>query len=264
MQEMKVFTTTLLLLVNACVLGVDQPDDGIYLRASGKPAPWVRGQDGQKIFLGTRQTLAIQKCELVSQNNANTRFRLSVTVPYDKSIGPSTHVLVVAGTACRQAGSGSMQERTSSLGFRISGEENGKRVSEYMKTPLVYRRHPRHNLRVSFTPTSQEFAVEDEVTATLQITNVGTNRVAFMQGGRNRAPRDNQYIFSARHRGEQVDDIGTSYHFGGLAARRVVEPGGVFKDQISLSKWFAFDRPGMYEIHGSYYLDFKDPDAESW
>jgi hypothetical protein len=61
-----------------------------------------------------------------------------------------------------------------------------------------------------------------------------------------------------------VDDIGTSYHFGGLASRQVLKPGKVFEDKISLSKWFAFDKAGVYEIHGSYYLDFNDPDAESW
>jgi len=42
-----------------------------------------------------------------------------------------------------------------------------------------------------------------------------------------------------------------------------LSPGEVFEDKISLSKWFAFDKPGMYVIHGSYYLDFHDPDAES-
>lgn len=25
----------------------------------------------------------------------------------------------------------------------------------------------------------------------------------------------------------------------------------------------SFDKTGLYEVHGSYYLDFNDPDAES-
>ena len=33
---------------------------------------------------------------------------------------------------------------------------------------------------------------------------------------------------------------------------------------ISLSKWFSFDKAGTYDIHGSYYLDFQDPGADSW
>lgn len=220
------------------------------------------GQDGQKLLLGARQDLKIQKSELSSQNNPNTRFNLSVTVPYDENIGPSSYILVVARTAYRQTGSGASHKELSSLSFHISGEENAKRVSEYVKTPLVYRRHPRHNLRVTFIPTKQEFSVGDDVTATLQIANVGTNTIAFMKGGRNRAARDNQYVFSARYGGKQLADIGTSYHFGGLAARQVLQPGKVFEDRISLSKWFAFDKAGMYEIHGSYYLAFTDPDED--
>lgn len=240
------------------------PNDGIYLRSQDDSAPGIMSQDGQKLFLGARQDLEIQKIELFSWNNANTRFYLSVTVPYDENIGSSSYILIVAGTAYRQSVSGSSQEKTSSLSFYISEEENAKQVSRYMKTPLVYRRHPRHNLLISFAPTKQEFSVGDEVTVTLRITNVGANSISFMKGGRNRAARDNQYVFSARHNGEQVDDVGTSYHYGGLAVRWVLEPGEVFEDKISLSKWFAFDKTGTYEIHGAYYLDFNDPDAESW
>jgi hypothetical protein len=87
---------------------------------------------------------------------------------------------------------------------------------------------------------------------TWRIVNVGTNVVSFMQGGRNRAARDNQYIFSARSGGKHVEDVGTSFHFGGLAALRVLKPGDVFEDKVSLQKWFSFEKAGMYELHGSY------------
>ena len=261
---MKAIITTVMILVCACVLAADEPDDGIYLRAQGEPAPWIKSHDGHKLFLGAKQALTIKQSWLSSQNNENSRFYLSATIPYDENIGPSTYILIVAGNAYRQTGSGASQKKTSSLNFHISGEENAKQVSRYVKTPVVCRRHPQHNLSVSFTPTDKVFGVGDEVTATLRITNVGTNSVSFMKGGRNRAARDNQYVFSARHRGKQIEDIGTSHHFGGIAVRRVLKPGEVFEDKISLSKWFAFDKTGMYEIHGSYYLDFNDPDVESY
>ena len=261
---MKTLITAMLLLVGLSAFAADQPDYGFYLRAAGEPSPWLKSQDGQKIFLGERQTLAVHKSELSSQDNGNTRFHLSVTVPYDKGIGPSTYILIVAGRAYRQSGSGSSQEKTSSLSFYVSGEESVKQVSEFMGTSIVYRRHPHHNLLISFSTTEHQFSVGDEVAATLRIKNVGTNDVAFMKGGRNRAARDNQYVFSARLGGKQIDDVGTSYHFGGMASRRVLKPGEVFEDSISLNKWFSFDKTGIYELHGSYYLDFKDPNGESW
>ena len=266
---MKAFTTTmLLLLVGACALGADQPGDGIYLWSKDGSAPPITSQAGKKMFLGARQDLKIQSLDLSSRNNANTRFNLSLTLPYDKNIGPSSYILIVSGTAYEQIASGAgrenaSQEKTSSISFRILGDKNARQVSQYLKTPIVYRKHPRHNLLVSFTPTKQEFSIGDEVTATLRITNVGTNTISFLQGGRNRAERDNQYVFCARYKLQQVEDIGTSGHTGGLGRWCVLKPGEVFEDKISLSKWFSFDKAGTYEVHGSYYLDFNDPDDES-
>jgi hypothetical protein len=52
-----------------------------------------------------------------------------------------------------------------------------------------------------------------------------------------------------------VPDIGSNVHFGGLATPRVLEPGGVFEDEIDLSKWFAFEEKGSYEVLGSYEID---------
>ena len=265
---MKAFTTTILLLVSACALGADQPGDGIYLWSKDGSAPPITSQAGKKLYLGARQDLEIQKIEFFSRDNGNTRFDLSVTVPYDENIGPSSYILIVSGTSYEQIASGATQEnasqeKISQIYLRIAGDANARQVSQYLKTPIVYRKHPRHNLLVSFTPTKQEFGIGDEVTATLRITNVGTNTISFLQGGRNRAARDNQYVFCARYKLQQVEDIGTSGHMGGLGIWRVLKPGEVFEDKISLSKWFSFDKAGTYEVHGSYYLAFNDPDDES-
>ncbi len=261
---MKRIVTALLMLIGTYAVGADQPDDGIYLRADGEPASWIVSQDGQKVFLGAKQDMKIQKSELFSQDNANTRFYLWLTVPYDKTIGPSSCVLMIGGTGYRQTGSGASLEETSSLIFYISGEENAKEVSKRLSVPLGCRTHPRHTLLVSFIPAKQAFNPGEEVTVTFRIKNIGTNTVSFIKGGRNRAARDNQYVFSARRRGNQVEDIGTSDHCGGIAGRRLLKSGDVFEDTISLSKWFAFTEPGIYEIHGAYYLDFKAPESDSW
>ena len=168
------------------------------------------------------------------------------------------------GAAYRQIGSGSSQKDRSSASFEVTGDDNAKQVAKYFGTPLPYRKHPGHELQVSFIPVKQEFDTGEEVIVTLRITNVGTQAVAFMQGGRNRAARDNQYIFSATYRGKQVEDIGTSYHLGGISVRRVLQPGDIFEDKVTLQKWFSFREAGVYEIHGSYYLDFQGPADDSW
>jgi len=241
-----------------------QAENGIYERTQNTSAALVRAQDGQEVRFGKRATLQILKTEMFSQNKENTQFSLFVTIPYDLGLGPSSYILFVDGTAYRQGGSGPSQKETSSLSFYITGDDKAQQVAKYFGSSLRYRRHPGYELQVSFIPAKPEFETGEEVIVTLRITNVGTKAIAFMQGGRNRAARDNQYIFSARYQGKQVEDIGTSYHFGGMSVRRVLEPREVFEAEVSLNKWFLFREAGVYEIHGSYYLDFQDPADDSW
>ena len=261
---MKSLVATLLLLICAQAAFAADLDNGIYAASQKVSAPSVRNQAGQARHLGQKHNLKIKQSFFFAQDNANTEFVLSMNIPYDKDLGPSTYLLVVEGTAYDQNGSGSSQQETSSLNFMILGEQKAKQVAKYLGIPIVYRKHPQHKLGVRFMPTKREFQPGEEVTATLQITNVGANTVAFMKGGRNRAARDNQYLFAAYFNGKGVEDIGTTNHFGGLASRRALKPGETFEDRISLSKWFAFDKSGLYDIHGSYYLDFQDPGGHSW
>jgi hypothetical protein len=252
------------LFISALPMLAGEQENGFYERSHDSSASLVKTQDGQEVRLGKRRTLQILKAEMFSQNNENSKFYLSVTIPYDPSVGPSSYVLFVNGTAYRQGGSGASQKETSSLSFYISGDDNAKQVAKYFGTSLRYHRHPGHHLQVSFIPSKQEFKTGEEVIVTLRITNVGTNTVSFMKGGRNRAARDNQYVFSATYRGKQVEDIGNSYHSGGLSVRRVLQPGDIFEDKVTLQKWFSFNEAGVYEIHGSYYLAFQDPADDSW
>jgi hypothetical protein len=263
-MTMKKLLLPALLCISPLPVRARQAENGFYERSQDSSASLVKTQDGQEVRLGKRRTLQILKAEMFSQNNENNRFRLSVTVPYDPRLGPSSYILIVDGTAYQQVGSGSSRGKTSSLSFEVTGDDNAKQVAKYFRTSPPYRRHPGHELQVSFILEKQEFEGGEDVVVTLRITNVGTQAVTFMQGGRNRAARDNQYIFSARYQGKQVKDIGTSYHFGGISVRRVLEPSEVFEDKVSLNKWFLFPEAGVYEIHGSYYLAFQDPADDRW
>src|SRR5215471_16652325 len=255
----------IVLCISALRVLAGEQENGIYERSQDTSAALVRAQDGELVRLGKRRTLQILKAEMFSENNENTRFRLSVTIPSDPGLGASSYVLIVDGAAYRQIGSGSSQKDTSSASFEVTGDDNAKQVARYFGAPLRYRKHPGYDLQVSFIPAKQEFETGEEVIVTLRITNVGINAVSFMKGGRNRGPRDNQYTFSATYRGKQVEDVGPAYDFGGIAAPRVLRPRDVFEHKVNLQKWFSLKGgAGLYEIHGSYYLGFQDPDDETW
>jgi hypothetical protein len=151
------------------------------------------------------------------------------------------------------------------LDFRFSGPDDALAVARYLNAPIICHRHPGHQLLVSFTPARTSFRIGADVPVTFRIENVGANTVAFSKGGAYRgASRDNQYSFSARLWGRQVEDIGSSNHFGGIAGSVFLKSGEVFADNVDLKKWFAFDRPGTYEVLGSYSMHYFDPEGEAF
>ena len=238
------------------------PADGLYLRSDDPSAPSVSSDGGQRVPLGRSQELAREGTEIFAEDNANTRFWVTVRVPYDTSADFTSYVLVVSNRAYPSiGGGGGSGNGVYTMDFRVAGKTGALEVSRYLSTPVAYRRHP-GQLFVSFTATKDSFRIGDEVRATLRIENVGTSAISFLQGGHYRgSPRDNQYTFAARFLGRQIQDVGSSDNHGGIAAIRVLKAGEVFEDEISLSKWFAFDRAGSYEVLGSYEMTFYEPET---
>jgi hypothetical protein len=254
----------ILIVILPCAASGQALADGFYLRSAEDSAPFALTQDGEKVPLGPAQAVAIRRSGIHSQDNANTTFWISLGIPYEVHAKAKSYVLVVANRAYPWAGSGG-GNGDYEINFRVSGVDNVRDVSRFLQTPIEYRRHPGHQLLVSFTPALTSFRIGDAVNVKFRIENIGTNAVSFMKGGHYRgSSRDNQYTFSAQFLGKQVPDIGSNVHFGGLATRRVLEAGDVFEDEISLSKWFVFDKKGLYEILGSYELTFNDPNSETY
>lgn len=247
-------------LVCSTALGQTVPD-GFYLLTSDASAPSLPARNGGSIRVGIPQDVRVQRSHLYAMDNANSQFYLAIWVTPTSPAIDSPFALVVSGHAYRSGGG---TRGYDTVNFIIDEAANAELVAHFVGTTIEYRRHPKHEFLVEFIPTEAQFGIGDEVRAKLRITNVGSNTVAFMQGGRNRGTRDNQYVFSALLFGRGVQDIGSNINHGGLGGKRVLAPGEVFEDEISLSKWFAFDQPGYYEIHGSYFLDFLDPDSEGF
>jgi hypothetical protein len=246
---------TISLLFCATALAQVNAVDGLYLLKEGVRKPELMA-DGHWKGLGAKRDIKVTKAYIISQSNANDRFYLGIHVPYDKELDEVRHVLLVDGQALLQSSSGSSNKSESTLGFEIDSLDRAIAVGRYFKTYLSVRAHPKYNLRVSIKPEKTEYVPGEPVRAALEVENVGQTEFAFMKGGRNRAGRDNQYVFAAYMTGKQVADVGTTMNFGGLAVRKVVRPGEVFRDTIDLGKWFAFDKPGLYELIGTYHMEF--------
>jgi hypothetical protein len=238
------------------------PPDGFYLRSSEEPVAYVSSQRGETISLGPAQEVAIRGSRIRSEDNANSQFWISLEVPYEVHLQAQSYVLVVANLAYPWAGSGG-GNGVYEIDFRVFGADRALGISQFLSTPIQYKRHPGHQLLVTFAPTAPSYRVGDEVRAKFRIENIGGNPIAFMRGGHSRgSPRDNQYTFSARFLDEQIADIGSSDHFGGLVGKHTLAPGDAFQEEVSLDQWFDFTAPGRYEVIGMYDLPLFDPGDE--
>lgn len=136
-------------------------------------------------------------------------------------------------------------------------------TADYHAT-ILNRHHPGHQMLVEFIPNQEEFVIGDPVVVTLRITNIGTNGFAFMQGGRQRGMRDNQFAFTSEFEGKMVPDSGDPMNFGGLAMAVKLKPGENHEISVDLTKWFKFAKAGIYSLRGSYSMDFINPEAKEF
>lgn len=240
-------------------------DNGFYKISFDGSSPLVKTQEQKEVRIGSRENIEINKVHLSSTDNWNEKFHLSVEVPYNKELNSGRwYILIIDDTVFGQTSLGSSQEETSTLGFRISGKKQVETIAKYFSIKPYYRAHPNYFFAVKFIPEKNEFAKDEEIWVIFKIKNIGNNKISFMKGGRNRAPRDNQYSFIGEYGGKQISDIGSSHHFGGIATKCTIKPGEIFEDRINLSKWFDFENSGMHRILGSYFMEFHKPEDDSY
>ena len=103
-------------------------------------------------------------------------------------------------------------------------------------------KHPGHQMLVEFIPAKAEFSLGEAITVYLHITNVGDHPYAFIEGGRQRGSRDNQFAFSAEFYDKMLPDIGNPVNFGGLGFPVAVKPGRTKEISIDLTSLVQFSR----------------------
>ena len=171
--------------------------------------------DGFYTGPNTRTELNLTGASLVSVDNLNSRYQLSLTTTFDNK--PLSGLwLKIGDTAIRCTSHGSNKGISRSYGFSEVDPQVVNAVASMLGIKPHSRKHPGYRLAVRFEADKAEFAAGDPVTATLTIKNVGTKPFSFMDGGRNRGARNNQFSFTCRRNGRAVLDTGDAVHFGGL------------------------------------------------
>lgn len=226
--------TTLSFLPAITLIGTD----GIVLRSTGELLP-----------------IKIDRAKLVSRANDNSQLRLTLdrNKPFPHEY--SKLALSIAGKIIPFTSGGYHSPTNHTAGTAIHCSELADKIATHFHIKPVLRTHPGHQLIVQFKPEQQAYATNGSIWIQLHIRNVGSKDFTFLQGGRQRGHRDNQFAFSCEHFDRMLPDIGNPMNFGGIGSFAKIEPGKSHTVRVDLTKWFKFEKPGSYSLRGSYYLE---------
>lgn len=256
---MKTCLAALLLLFSLDCATAAAPADGFYLQEDGPTAAQVQDQEGRTSFPGARKSLQASVNWFKSTNNDNSEFSLSIAIPREESLPSGRYVLVVGGTGYPIRSTGCCNNNMASMNVKITGDAKAREVARYFNASISYLKHPGHRLRVSFSEAKPSFRRGEEVSVTINITNVGDSPVTIMQNGRDLRGGRNEFYFSAYRNWKPVPELDERRLCSEcLSSHIVINPAQTFRDTINLGKWFDFHEAGIYEIHGSYRLTFPD------
>jgi hypothetical protein len=225
--------------------------DGLYFTSPTNTGRSAKNGNGDTVWVGKNADLQILKAHVYSQDNANSNFTVALETS-DYKMDPRELALFVGDRAYVPNGWGSNHGRNNSMQFVITGESEAKAAAKALSVDCILRSPPGYKYLAQFTPTKAEFTNGEPVMVKFVLKNLDQGSFVFQRGA-----RDNQYGFRAMLSAiKPVLDVGQPANFGGLWGLETVEPGKTFDDTIDLRKWFAFDQPGTYFIHGFYAMAF--------
>jgi hypothetical protein len=259
------------------------PTNGLYYRTMDQSAPVVQNEpatwtDGRgSMYISRMADIKILGARISSVNNENTLFSVILkTSEYHadpKSVFDSRPFVLRVGKHWYSQGTGGWNSNEefgvydiaqtngeyNMVEFVVLSEGDAQELARWLSVPCRLRSPPGYKLLAQFIPSKTEFNTNEPVIVKFQLKNLDERTVIFKRGGQQEGSRDNQYSFRAMMYDHIVPDVGNPMNFGGPCNLAPLDSGKAFEDQIDLKKWFAFDNPGTYMIHGFYQLDFYQP-----
>jgi len=261
--------TTFLVAVLGGVLAGPAGDarlaDGIYFVSQSEEGTAVEREDGSRVFLAGLATKGFGKASLTSTANDNSVYRLDLEGAGPFPAGADRRHLAVyldgvyAGVVSHTDPS---PQRTMDLIAYAAGEEAARKMAKPLGIAPRSRRHPGHLLAVRWQALKPSYLPGEPVMLRLGLTNVGEKTIRFVEGGRQRGARDNQFAFIAHRNGgwgRAVPDTGSPEHHGGKGSFRTLPPGGTFTKEVDVTKWFKFEERDSCRITCLYQIELEEP-----
>lgn len=251
-------------LASGSTLALD-PVDGIYLKSKAETENQANTKNGS-IYLGEMITDDLGDITLLPVDNENSKYHLMLEYGSESEIDMDREylyeaVIVIAGHAFDISSKGSDGEpdnRRLTLSSHINSQKTASEVAKQLDFDLKKRVHPGHDVTIEWKGESS-YTKNQPVVFQMKLINSGDVPVRFLDGGRNRGTRDNQFSFEATLDGESVK-VKEAFDFGGLAGYRTLKPGESLEKQVDVNKWFTFDKPGTYHVTGMFQLNLYEED----
>lgn len=241
----------------ALVLASAGPADGFYAAVQTGGVE-IKPVNRKSIGLGKPLTIEVAKARVDSNNNENTQFSVYVGTNQPVSGQPAGIVLCASGSCIALPQSGSATGQALIFADFSIPADAARAAARYLGVEARLHEPPVYSLRTTFVPIKRAFSTNETVRVKMQIENVGRAPAAFIVGGMNRGPRDQQFGFTAEGPDGPVKDTGETWSMGGLSYVKVLQPGETLEKDVDLRKWFTL-RSATYTVTGSYTLPFVDP-----
>ncbi len=146
----------------------------------------------------------VGKVTISSQSNDNKHYYLDIDARDTFSL-PCEKIALFAGTnTIRFFSQGEDTNGDFASMDATIDDADAVLIAQHFHTKIIKRRHPGEQMLVQFIPDKDAFDSSGPVVVTLRITNIGSNDFAFVEGGRQRGARDNQFAFSAEIDGPKI------------------------------------------------------------
>ncbi len=245
---------------------------GLYYVSTDGTGQTLTAGDGPAVRLGRRADIKILTAHVYAKDNTNNDFGVmlytSNFAPISKTPGEAQSVTPIALRIGDQVytwrGYGGSGGYYNDVEYEIHGRDEAMAAAKWLSVDCQLREPPGYKFSARFIPAQPEVHANGPAPVKFVMKNLDDRTLVFKSGGRQFGRRDGQYEFRALRNGRPVTALPNAAHFGGGLTRLVtLEPGKEFEGQVDLAKWFNFDQPGTYSIHGSYLLDFYPAGEES-
>ena len=235
--------------------------NGLYHSSTQENAPTIQLANGSSVRLGGKAIIQIFKARVYSLNNDNTNFLVSLTTADE---GNNNKNLIVSGPVVLRvgdhgysfAGGNGYAGRYDEMQFQIPNDNEAKAAAQWLSVECTLRANPGYKIHPGFVPAKSEFHTNEPVLVKFVMKNLDDRTISCGRETHHRNSRNHQFDFQATFSDKPVADVGDAEDWGDFWGQLDLKPGEAIEEQIDLNRWFAFDKPGTYAIHGVYHLVF--------